>query len=85
MNSVSICACAVAALLMMAQPVEVEPSRIAARFFMGYRRAPLPFPYQLVMMGREMKLCDYEGRIAMDDVASVGYDDQYLYVRDVRN
>ena len=63
-------------------PSGVPPAKVSAKTFQGFKRAPLPFPYQLVVFGRKVVLCDYEGSISVMDVTRVGYDSQYIYALD---
>lgn len=57
--------------------VDVEHDGV--KYFMGYRRAPLPYPYQLVVRNGMVSLCDHNGCASVLNVNSVGYDEEYVY------
>ena len=79
-------------MFLLAQPFCLFAERagkncgVAAKYFKGFRRAPLPFPYQLVDFkgNHRIVLTDYNGSASVLDVDSIGYDYRYIYARDFR-
>lgn len=59
--------------------IGVHEEYVGSKYFMGYRRAPLPYPYQLVLRKGRVSLCDYKGCTPVLDVDSIGYDEEYVY------